>query len=84
MKPREKRETGQNDFFRARLDQIVDMSHLLVKLAAAIDWGFLNQRSTSRQRPFDVRPTVPNPDTLPFLPAAKAPHSRSPRLPYVR
>ncbi len=43
MKPREKRETGQNDLFKARLDQIIDMSHPLVKLAATIDWGFLEQ-----------------------------------------
>jgi len=43
MKPREKRETGQSDLFKARLDQIVDMSHPLVKLAATIDWGFLEQ-----------------------------------------
>ncbi len=43
MKPREKRETGQSDLFKARLDQIIDMSHPLVKLAATIDWGFLEQ-----------------------------------------
>jgi IS5 family transposase len=43
MKPRERRETGQNDLFKARLDQIVDMSHPLVKLAATIDWGFLER-----------------------------------------
>ncbi len=43
MKPRERRESGQNDLFKARLDQIVDMSHPLVKLAAAIDWGFLEE-----------------------------------------
>ena len=28
----------------ARLDQIVDMGHPLAKLAATIDWGFLEQR----------------------------------------
>ena len=41
MKPRERRETGAQDLFRARLDQIIDMSHELVKLAQAIDWRFL-------------------------------------------
>jgi transposase, IS5 family len=41
MRPRERRKTGQNDLFKSRLDQIVDMSHALVKLADAIDWGFL-------------------------------------------
>jgi transposase, IS5 family len=43
MRPRERRETGQNDLFKARLDQIIDMSHALVKLAATIDWSFLEQ-----------------------------------------
>lgn len=41
MKPRERRETGEQDLFRARLDQIIDMRHELVKLAQAIDWRFL-------------------------------------------
>lgn len=40
MRPKERRDSGQNDLFRARLDQIVDMAHPLAKLAAAIDWGF--------------------------------------------
>lgn len=44
MKPRERRETGEQDLFRARLDQIIDMSHELVKLAQAIDWRFLEGR----------------------------------------
>ncbi len=44
MRPKERRDGGQKDFFRARLDQIVDMSHPLPKLAAMIDWGFLEQR----------------------------------------
>jgi transposase, IS5 family len=34
-------ESGQNDLFRARLDQIVDMGHSLAKLASAIDSRFL-------------------------------------------
>src|SRR5579862_5098531 len=41
MKPRERRETGEHDLFRSRLDQIIDMRHALVKLARAIDWRFL-------------------------------------------
>ena len=44
MKPRERRETGQNDLFTARLDQIIDMSHPRVRLAQRIDWGFLEQK----------------------------------------
>ena len=44
MRPKERRDSGQNDLFRARLDQIVDMGHPLAKLAAAIDWRFLAER----------------------------------------
>ena len=41
MRPRERRETGEQDLFRSRLDQIIDMRHPLVKLARTVDWGFL-------------------------------------------
>ena len=44
MRPRERRDSGQNDLFRARLDQIVDMDHPLAKLGRAIDWRFLEGR----------------------------------------
>jgi transposase, IS5 family len=44
MRPKERRESGQNDLFRARLDQIVDVGHPLVKLGKAIDWRFLEDR----------------------------------------
>ena len=40
MRPRERRETGEQDLFRSRLDQIIDLSHALVKLSRAIDWRF--------------------------------------------
>jgi IS5 family transposase len=43
MRPRERRETGKQDLFRSRLDQIIDLNHPLVKLAKAIDWGFLEK-----------------------------------------
>ena len=33
MKPREGRETGKSDLFKARLDQIIDMTHPPVRLA---------------------------------------------------
>ena len=35
MRPRERRESGKQDLFRSRLDQIIDMNHALVKLARA-------------------------------------------------
>lgn len=33
MRPKERQDSGQKDLFRARLDQIVDMSHPLAKQA---------------------------------------------------
>ena len=44
MGPKERRGSGQNDLFKARLDQIVDLNHALVKLGRAIDWRFLEER----------------------------------------
>ena len=44
MRPRERRETSEQDLFRSRLDQIIDMNHALVKLARAIDWRFLEEK----------------------------------------
>jgi transposase, IS5 family len=44
MRPRERRESGEQDLFRSRLDQIIDMSHALVKLARTIEWRFLEER----------------------------------------
>ena len=40
MRPRERRESGKQDLFRSRLDQIIDMNHALVKLARTNDWHF--------------------------------------------
>ena len=40
-RPREKRETGEHDLFRSRLDQIINMKHELVRLAQVIDWPAL-------------------------------------------
>ena len=39
MKPRERRETGVQDLFRSRLDQIVNLKHQLVMLADVISWA---------------------------------------------
>jgi transposase, IS5 family len=43
MKPRERRETGAQDLFRSRLDQIIDMKHELVRLAQTISWRFIEE-----------------------------------------
>src|SRR5438874_201168 len=44
MRPRERRESGEQDLFRSRLDQIINMDHALAKLARTIDWGFLEEK----------------------------------------
>lgn len=44
MRPKERRESGQSDLFKARLDQIVDLDHPLARLSRQIDWGFLEER----------------------------------------
>jgi IS5 family transposase len=44
MRPKERRDGGQDDLFRARLDQIVDPGHPLAKLGEVIDWRFLEER----------------------------------------
>jgi IS5 family transposase len=43
MKPRERRDGGQGDLLRSRLDQIIDMRHPLVALAGKVDWGFVEK-----------------------------------------
>src|SRR5256886_14846025 len=61
MRPRERRESGKQDLFRSRLDQIIDMNHALAKLARAIDWRFLEERfgalysDKPRQAPLPTR-----------------------------
>jgi hypothetical protein len=44
MRPRERRETGEQDLFRSRLDQIIDLKHPLATLGRTVDWGFLEGR----------------------------------------
>src|SRR4030088_3711692 len=44
MRPRERREPGEQDLFLSRLDQIIDMKHPLVTLGRTVDWRFLEER----------------------------------------
>ena len=44
MKPRERRETGETDLFRSRLDQIINMNHELVRLAKSVSWEAIEAR----------------------------------------
>ena len=44
MRPKERRETGQIDLLRSRLDAIIDLKHPLVRLGRTVDWAFLEER----------------------------------------
>jgi transposase, IS5 family len=59
MRPRERRESGEQDLFRARLDQIIDMDHPLVRLARTIDWGFLEATLGAVYQDGAGRPPLP-------------------------
>ena len=59
MRPKERRETGQADLLRSRLDAIIDMDHPLVKLARTIDWPFLEERFGAVYEDKPGRPPLP-------------------------
>jgi IS5 family transposase len=59
MRPKEQRDSGQNDLFKARLDQIVDMKHALAKLAQAVDWDFLEKSFGAVYADIPGRPPLP-------------------------
>jgi transposase, IS5 family len=59
MLPKERRDSGQNDLFKSRLDQIVDMNHALAKLARKIDWGFLEGKFGAVYADVPGRPPLP-------------------------
>jgi IS5 family transposase len=53
------RENGQDDLFKARLDQIVNLGHPLAKLARLIDWRFLEDRFGASYRGGPGQPPLP-------------------------
>jgi IS5 family transposase len=59
MLPNERRDSGQHDLFRARLDQIVDLNHALAELARQVDWGFLEQKFGAAYADVPGRPPLP-------------------------
>ena len=59
MRPREQRDSGGADLFRARLDQIIDLNHELAKLARAIDWRFLEEKFGAVYTDRPGRPPLP-------------------------
>ena len=42
MRPKQTETSGANDLFRARLDQIINLRHELVRLADEIDWTWID------------------------------------------
>ena len=42
MRPKKHEATGEGDLFRARLDQIINLRHELVRLGGKIDWAWLD------------------------------------------
>ena len=44
MRPGKREWSGEQDLFRARLDQIINMKHPLVKLAGEIDWTWMDDQ----------------------------------------
>ena len=42
MRPKKPKVTEEGDLFRARLDQIINMKHELVQLAAKLDWDWID------------------------------------------
>ena len=59
MKPKERRDGGQADLLRSRLDAILDMDHALVRLSRTIDWSFLEERFGAVYEDKPGRPPLP-------------------------
>jgi transposase, IS5 family len=59
MRPKERRDSGQTDLLRSRLDAIIDMEHPLVKLAQTTDWSFLEQKFGAIYEDKPGRPPLP-------------------------
>jgi transposase, IS5 family len=59
MRPKERRDGGQGDLLRSRLDAIIDMGHPLVKLARTVDWSFLEQQFGAVYDDTPGRPPLP-------------------------
>jgi IS5 family transposase len=47
MRPKKPEVSGQEDLFRSKLSNIINMRHALVKLSQGIDWEFLESKTLS-------------------------------------
>ena len=43
MRPQKPKTMGEDDLFRARLEQIINMQHELVQLSGKIDWDWIDR-----------------------------------------
>jgi transposase, IS5 family len=43
MRPKKPQTTGEDDLFRPRLDQIINLKHELVQLAGKTDWDWIDR-----------------------------------------
>lgn len=59
MLPRERRETGAEDLFRSRLDQIINLSHELVKLSKTVSWSVIEAKCGEVYRQGPGMPPLP-------------------------
>src|SRR4051794_1175466 len=59
MRPRERRETGEQDLFRSRLDQIIDLKHPLATLGRTGGLGVLERGVGAVYRDDRGRPPLP-------------------------
>src|SRR5262249_11474479 len=59
MRPKERRDTGQTDLLRSRLDAIIYMGQPRVKLARTISLSFLEQRFGAVYEDNPGRPPLP-------------------------
>lgn len=48
MRPGRQETTGAQDLFRARLDEIINLQHELVRLAETIDWDWVDAELAQR------------------------------------
>lgn len=48
MRPKQTRQSGSDDLFRSRLDQIINMNNELVRLARTIDWPWIDAELVDR------------------------------------
>ena len=59
MRPKPRRDSGQHDLLRPRLDQLADPQHALIKLGRQIDWGFLESKLGAAYTDRPGRPPLP-------------------------